>query len=211
MNKQKLEKLLRNNQQWAEETAAQYPGLFASLAHKQSPQYLWIGCSDSRVPAETLLGLLPGDIFVHRNVGNLVHEMDINTQSVLEFAVASLKVSDIIVCGHTDCGAIKAAASNEDLGVMNYWLSEVKDVFHRHEDEFHAHINADDLYHLSRLNTIKQVENVCHSAPVQRAWAAGQQLIVHGLLHVVGEGKLLDLDVSVDSNENLDTIYKITP
>ena len=199
MNKKNLETLLNNNRRWAQACTQTHPGLFESLVQRQSPPYLWIGCSDSRVAAETLLGLLPGDLFVHRNIGNLVHGIDINIQSVLQYAVASLQVTDIIVCGHSNCGAIKAAVSGGDLGVMNGWLAAIKEVYHAHAHEFDTPPTARDLDRLSRLNTIVQVENVCRSAPVRHAWENGQALSVHGLLYTVADGRLHDLDVSVNA------------
>lgn len=199
MDRENLEQLLNNNAQWAKSFDRTHPGLFASLAERQSPKYLWIGCSDSRVAAETLLGLLPGDLFVHRNIGNLVHDSDINTRSVLEYAVASLQVTDIIVCGHSNCGAIRAATSQRDLGVMNGWLATIRELYHTHGHGFSAPPTPDELDTLSRLNTIEQVENVCRSAPVQRAWKNEQALVVHGLFYTVANGRLHDLDVSVDS------------
>lgn len=207
MDKTNLYRLLDNNDKWVKRSQRKHPDLFENLAYEQAPHYLWIGCSDSRVPAETLLGLLPGEIFVHRNIGNLVNELDINTQSVIEYAVTTLKVSDIIVCGHSDCGAIQAAVSNQDLGIMNHWLASIKHVYQYQCT--HRDLYEEDLATLTRLNIIQQVKNVCRTAAVQHAWANQQPLIVHGLLNDVSDGRLYDLNVSVDSPSSLEHIYRL--
>ena len=179
MKKQHIASLLAANARWAEKFGRDNPGIFDELAAQQNPAYLWIGCSDSRIPANQVMGLLPGEVFVHRNVGNIVHAMDINCHSVIQYAVDELQVSDIIVGGHYDCGAVKAALSMKDYGMLNNWLSSIKDIY-----------------------------NVCKSNEVQRAWARGQQLFVHGLIYSVHDGRLRDLNCSVDSNESLEEIYR---
>ncbi|MBV7434190.1 carbonic anhydrase [Cardiobacteriaceae bacterium TAE3-ERU3] len=209
MKKQHIEALLSSNEIWAKKFAQDNPGIFEKLSAQQAPQYLWIGCSDSRIPANEVMGLLPGEVFVHRNIGNLVHSMDINCQSVIQFAVEQLGVQDIIVGGHYDCGAIKAALSMQDFGMLNNWLREIKDTYTEYTGEFHLMTAQQEINRLCELNVIKQVRNVCKSNAVQRAWAKGQKLYVHGLIYGVHNGRLVDLDVSVDSNNSLDQIYRL--
>ncbi|UJF24756.1 carbonic anhydrase [Suttonella sp. R2A3] len=207
MKKQHIQKLLDSNEAWAKRFAQDNPGIFEQLSTQQAPQYLWIGCSDSRIPANEVMGLLPGEVFVHRNIGNLVHSMDINCQSVIQFAVEQLKVKDIIVGGHYDCGAIKAALSMEDFGMMNNWLSAIKDTYVESSREFHLMDKQQEIDRLCELNVMKQVLNVCKSNTVQRAWSQGQTLFIHGLIYGVHNGRLVDLDVSIDNNNTLNQIY----
>ncbi|MDO5091301.1 MAG: carbonic anhydrase [Cardiobacteriaceae bacterium] len=209
MKKKHIEALLANNVRWATQFAKDHPGIFAALSQQQSPKYLWIGCSDSRIPANEVMGLLPGEVFVHRNVGNLVYAMDINCHSVIQYAVDNLKVTDIIVGGHYDCGAIKAALSMEDFGMMNNWLRGIKDVYQKYHRTFHYLEGQELINRMCELNVIEQVRNVCTSHAVQRAWAKGQALAVHGMIYGVHDGLLKDLDVSVDSNDVLDEIYRL--
>lgn len=209
IDKSKIAQLLKNNSVWAEKFAQENPGIFTKLANQQNPEYLWIGCSDSRIPANEVMGLLPGEVFVHRNIGNLVHAMDINCHSVIQFAVEVLKISDIIVGGHYDCGAIKAALSMKDYGMMNNWLRGIKDVYQKHHHQL-QHLDKQSLTNrLCELNVIEQVRNVCRSHAVQRAWGKGQPLAVHGMIYAVSDGLLHDLNCSVNSNEHLDDIYRL--
>ena len=154
------------------------------------------------------MGLLPGEVFVHRNVGNLVHAMDINCHSVIQYAVDELQVSDIIVGGHYDCGAVKAALSMQDHGMLNHWLSSIKDIYNGNRANFALADEQGKIDRLCELNVIEQVKNVCKSNEVQRAWARGQQLFVHGLIYSVHDGRLRDLHCSVDSNDALEEIYR---
>ena len=154
------------------------------------------------------MGLLPGEVFVHRNVGNIVHAMDINCHSVIQYAVDELQVSDIIVGGHYDCGAVKAALSMKDYGMLNNWLSSIKDIYSGNRANFALADEQGKIDRLCELNVIEQVKNVCKSNEVQRAWSRGQQLFVHGLIYSVRDGRLRDLHCSVDSNEALDEIYR---
>lgn len=201
--------LLENNRRWAEKFARDNPDIFDKLSHQQTPKYLWIGCSDSRIPANEVMGLLPGEVFVHRNVGNIVHSMDINCHSVIQFAVEELKVSDIIVGGHYDCGAIKAALSGKDYGMMNNWLSAIKNTYLAYETQLPLDDKAALIDRLCELNVISQVYNVSKSNAVQRVWAKGQPLTIHGVIYGVHDGRLKDLKVSVDNSDNLDDIYKL--
>ena len=208
MKKQHIASLLAANARWAVKFRRDNPGIFDELAAQQNPAYLWIGCSDSRIPANQVMGLLPGEVFVHRNVGNIVHAMDINCHSVIQYAVDELQVSDIIVGGHYDCGAVKAALSMKDYGMLNNWLSSIKDIYNGNRANFALADEQGKIDRLCELNVIEQVKNVCKSNEVQRAWARGQQLFVHGLIYSVHDGRLRDLNCSVDSNESLEEIYR---
>lgn len=207
--KKHIEALLASNKIWANQFGQDNPDIFTQLSRQQAPKYLWIGCSDSRIPANQVLGLLPGEVFVHRNVGNLVHSMDINCHSVIQFAVEILKVSDIIVGGHYDCGAIKFALSGRDFGMMNNWLSSIKNTYLLFQDEL-SQLEPPRLYdRLCELNVMQQVKNVAKSNAVQRAWARNQELYVHGLIYGVHDGILHDLNVSVDCNDAIADIFKL--
>lgn len=203
-----LEDLLDNNVRWAEAIKAQDPEFFAKLAKQQSPQYLWIGCSDSRVPANELLGLLPGDIFVHRNVANVVIHTDLNCLSVLQYAIEVLKVKHVIVTGHYGCGGVKAAMENKELGLIDNWLRNIKDTYHLHHRKLdllsteQARVDA-----LCELNVKAQVANVCHTTVVQNAWRRGQELSVHGWIYSIADGILHDLGVTVTGLEQVPEIY----
>jgi carbonic anhydrase len=203
-----LQTLLDNNQAWSESMRAADPAFFDKLVHQQSPAYLWIGCSDSRVPATQLVGLLPGDMFVHRNVANVVVHTDLNCLSVLHFAVEVLKVKHIIVCGHYGCGGVHAALHNRKLGLIDNWLRHVQDVRNKHEALLES--AADDTQRLNRLcalNVIEQVMNVSQTTMVQGAWERGQSLAVHGWIYGLHDGLLQDLKLSVTHAEELAERY----
>ena len=193
-----LQELLEKNRQWAEEIKASDPQFFNSLAQQQTPRYLWIGCSDSRVPATQLVGLKPGDMFVHRNVANVVVHTDFNCLSVLQFAVDVLNVSHVIVCGHYGCGGVKAAMDNLQLGLIDNWLRHVQDVMHNHNEEL-ARIVDDGrrLDRLCELNVSDQVLNVSKTTIVQNAWNRGQELAIHGWIYGISDGLLRDLNISI--------------
>ena len=193
-----LQELLEKNRQWAEAIKASDPQFFNSLAQQQTPRYLWIGCSDSRVPATQLVGLKPGDMFVHRNVANVVVHTDFNCLSVLQFAVDVLNVNHVIVCGHYGCGGVKAAMDNLQLGLIDNWLRHVQDVMHSHNEEL-ATIADDDrrLDRLCELNVSEQVMNVSRTTIVQNAWSRGQDLTIHGWIYAINDGLLRDLNISV--------------
>jgi carbonic anhydrase len=186
-----LQELLEKNRQWAEEIKASDPQFFNSLAQQQTPRYLWIGCSDSRVPATQLVGLKPGDMFVHRNVANVVVHTDFNCLSVLQFAVDVLNVSHVIVCGHYGCGGVKAAMDNLQLGLIDNWLRHVQDVMHNHNEELATIV--DDERRLDRLCEL----NVSKTTIVQNAWNRGQELAVHGWIYGISDGLLRDLNISI--------------
>ena len=172
------------------------PAFFSSLAERQNPEYLWIGCSDSRVPANQIVGLAPGDVFVHRNVANVVVHTDLNCLSVLQYAVDVLAVRHVIVCGHYGCGGVKAALEGERHGLIDNWLRHVQDVQAKHAADLEASADESRLDRLCELNVVEQVANVCSTTIVGDAWQRGQQLTVHGLVYDLRDGLLQDLGVS---------------
>ena len=203
-----LTRLLEQNRAWAENIKASDPDFFQTLAKQQSPRFLWIGCADSRVPATQLAGMMPGEMFVHRNVANVVDHTDFNCLSVMQYAVDVLKVEHIIVCGHYGCGGVKAAMDNLQLGLIDNWLRHVQDVLHEHETLL-ADIKDETkrFDRLCQLNVIEQVVNVCRTTIVQNAWQRGQAVVVHGWIYGLEDGLLRDLGVSVDNADSLATIY----
>ena len=196
--------LLEKNRQWAEEHKAQEPEFFASLAKQQTPNYLWIGCSDSRVPATQLVGLLPGEMFVHRNVANVVVHTDFNCLSVLQYAVEVLGVSHIIVCGHYGCGGVKAAFENLQMGLIDNWLRHVQDVMIHYEHHLAGLAGSEkQLDRLCELNVVEQVLSVGRTTIVQSAWGRGQELAIHGWIYGISDGLLRDLDLTISSRAEL--------
>jgi len=195
-----LHRLLDQNRAWAESIKASDPDFFQTLAKQQTPRFLWIGCADSRVPSTQLAGLKPGEMFVHRNVANLVVHTDFNCLSVMQYAVDVLKVEHIIVCGHDGCGGVKAAMSNLQFGLIDNWLRHVQDVFHEHEEQLTKISDEDErVDRLCELNVIEQVRNVGRTTIVQNAWQRGQELVVHGWIYGLQDGLLRDLGVSLDN------------
>ena len=195
-----LHRLLDQNRAWAEGIKASDPDFFQTLAKQQTPRFLWIGCADSRVPSTQLAGMKPGEMFVHRNVANLVVHTDFNCLSVMQYAVDVLKVEHIIVCGHDGCGGVKAAMSNLQFGLIDNWLRHVQDVFHEHEEELAKIEDENDrLDRLCELNVIEQVRNVGRTTIMQSAWQRGQELGVHGWIYGLQDGLLRDLGVSIDN------------
>ena len=195
-----LDLLLRQNRQWSEEIRHRDPSFFPKLSRQQAPEYLWIGCSDSRVPANEICGLLPGEIFVHRNVANIVVHSDLNCLSVMQFAVDVLKVKHIIVCGHYGCGGIRAALEGQKLGLIDNWLRHVQDVKVRHAD--YLSCVADESGRLDRLcelNVIDQVLNAGATTIVQAAWERGQDLTIHGWVYGLQDGLVRELGISLSS------------
>ena len=199
-----LKRLLDQNKAWAEGITASDPEFFPTLAKQQSPTYLWIGCSDSRVPATQLVGMVPGEMFVHRNVANVVVHTDFNCLSVMQYAVDVLKVEHIIVCGHHGCGGVKAAMDNLQFGLIDNWLRHVQDVLHAHSAAL-AQIEDESarLDRLCEFNVIEQVVNVSRTTIVQNAWERGQELVVHGWIYGLQDGRLRDLDITIDSAAEL--------
>ncbi len=193
-----LKPLFDGNKKWAEKIKEKDPEFFSRLAKQQAPQYLWIGCSDSRVPATEIVDLPPGEIFVHRNIANLVVHSDLNCLSVIQFAVEVLKVRHIIVCGHYGCGGVKAAMGTEKHGLMDNWIQYVRDIYTRHQIVLDAQPDESARYNLlCELNVMEQVWNVCQTTFVQNAWDADRELNVHGWIYDIGDGILRDLDVTV--------------
>lgn len=204
-----LRELLENNRVWSESIKAHEPGFFHALAQQQTPRYLWIGCSDSRVPSTQLVGLLPGELFVHRNVANVIVHTDFNCLSVLQFAVEVLKVNHIIVCGHYGCGGVQAAMQNLQLGLIDNWLRHVQDVMHSHEARLsNIGDEAQRLNRLCELNVIEQVLNVSRTTIVQNAWGRGQELAVHGWIYGISDGLLRDLNICVTNQRKLAATYE---
>lgn len=193
-----LEKIFEKNRQWANEMTQADPLFFQRLANQQSPEYLWIGCSDSRVPANEIIGMQPGELFVHRNVANLVIHTDMNCLSVMQYAVDLLRVKHIIVCGHYGCGGVRAAMESRAHGLIDNWLGHLRDIYRKHEEELQSGEFTTDnvLNRLCELNVIEQVKNVAQSTIVQDAWCRKQQLSIHGLIYSVADGRLHDLGVS---------------
>ena len=204
-----IQLLIDNNRAWAAQMVQQRPNFFSDLAQQQTPKYLWIGCSDSRVPATQLVALPPGEMFVHRNVANVVVHSDLNFLAVLQYAVEVLHVRHIIVCGHYSCGGVDAALHNRTFGLIDNWLRHIKDVYRWYESEFDD-IPADQrLDLLCELNVAEQVSNVCHTTIVQNAWKRGQPLSVHGFIYSVQNGILKDLGVNISSLDELAPIYRM--
>ncbi len=204
-----LHQLLENNKAWAGRIREQDPEFFLKLSQQQFPTYLWIGCSDSRVPANQIVGLPPGELFVHRNVANLVVHTDLNCLSVMQFAVDILKVRHIIVCGHYGCSGVGAALRRDRLGLSDNWLRHVQDVQQKHEKCL-ANAGGDSgaSDRLCELNVIEQVLNVCHTTIARDAWERGQELAVHGWIYGLQDGLLRDLDVNVSDFKEAPAVYQ---
>lgn len=202
-----LKNLFENNRNWAKKRTDSDPDFFNRLVHQQSPEYLWIGCADSRVPANEIVGLLPGELFVHRNVANLVVENDINCLSVIQFAVEALKVKHIIVCGHYGCGGVKTVLENKKLGLIDKWLVNIHKVKEKYNTDLLKITDpALQLSKLCELNVIEQVKNVCNTEFVQSAWNKNQSLSVHGWIYDIKDGLLQDLNVCISNQNELDEI-----
>ena len=203
----KLEHLFDNNRSWAANIVASRPGFFQSLSGQQAPEYLWIGCADSRVPANEIVGLLPGELFVHRNVANLVIHTDMNCLSVLQYAIDILRIKHVIVCGHYGCGGVKAALEEQPHGLVDNWLRHIRDIYQRRTVEF-AGLNTERerLNRLCELNVIEQVINVGNTTIIQDAWEAGRTVAIHGWIYDVADGLLKDLAVELHSRAELEKL-----
>lgn len=197
MSKGQMAQLFANNQEWAAASLARDPEFFSRLVSQQAPAYLWIGCSDSRVPANEIVGLAPGEVFVHRNVANLVLHSDMNCLSVLQYAVEVLKVREIIICGHYGCGGVAASVQSGSMGLISNWLRPIRELAEYHAGTLEQLSGTARTDRLCELNVIKQVANVANTTIVQDAWQRGQNLSVHGLCYGLGDGLLRDLNVSV--------------
>jgi carbonic anhydrase len=204
-----LDHLFENNRRWAAEIRRRDPEFFLKLSRQQSPEYLWIGCSDSRVPANEIVDLLPGEMFVHRNVANVVVHSDLNCLSVMQFAVDVLEVKHLIVCGHYGCGGVHAALLGQRLGLIDNWLRHVQDVFQKHQERvLELSEEAQRVDRLGELNVIEQVVHVCQATVVQDAWARGQELAVHGWIYGLRDGHLRTLVGGVSGPDRLEPAYQ---
>jgi carbonic anhydrase len=203
-----INRLLENNKKWAAETVEKDPDFFTGLQHVQTPEFLWIGCSDSRVPADMISGTVPGEIFVHRNIANMVVHTDVNLLSVLEFAVNYLKVKHIMVVGHYNCGGVKAAMSNHNYGIINKWVRNIKDVYRLHRSEINGlETEEERLDRLVELNVIEQVNNLAKTSIIQKAWKYEQRPHLHGWVYGLNNGIVRPL-VDMTHETHLDEIYE---
>jgi carbonic anhydrase len=208
----KLDALFASNREWAHSVKTSDPLFFEKLAAQQNPEYLWIGCSDSRVPANQIVGLMPGEIFVHRNVANMVVHTDFNCLTVLQYAIDVLKVKHVMVVGHYGCGGIIAAYENADNGLIDNWLRNIKDVQHKYRKRIDALQDKEmRLNLLCELNVMTQVSHVCHTTIAQNAWQRGQPLSVHGWVYSLKDGLLKDLDCTVDRADQIADAYRVIP
>lgn len=199
-----LKKIFEKNREWAAEIKEKDPEFFNQLSKQQDPEYLWIGCSDSRVPANQIMNLPPGEVFVHRNIANVVVHTDLNCLSVLQYAVEVLKVKHIIICGHYDCGGVKAAMEDKQHGLIDNWLRHIRDVSRFNIDQLEGLDDSEKFNLLCELNVKEQVKNISNTTIVQNAWRNGAELSVHGLIYSLRNGVLKDLEVSVSSMEDVD-------
>ncbi len=206
----RLTQLLESNRKWAEQISQDDPHFFETLAHQQAPEYLWIGCSDSRVPANEIVGMLPGELFVHRNVSNLVIHTDMNCLSVIQYAVQVLEVKHIMVVGHYGCGGVKAALESTPHGLIDNWLRQIRKVNQKHRELLsawdHSHQQLDRL---CELNVIEQAFNVCETTIVQDAWARGQDLTVHGWIYGLNDGLVNDLEFNASADDEVEGQYAL--
>lgn len=205
-----LDSLFTANAKWASDIKQKDPEFFSTLAKQQAPEYLWIGCSDSRVPANQIVDLAPGELFVHRNVANVVIHTDLNCMTVLNYAVEFLKVKHVMVTGHYGCGGVKAALENNKLGLLDYWLRNIRDVYHNNKQQIDVVTDpAERINRLCELNVIQQVDNVAHSNIVQNAWARGQELTIHGWIYDINDGILRKLREPIDCVEKIPEEYRL--
>ena len=207
-----LQHLFDNNARWAEAIKEEDPEFFQKLAKQQTPEYLWIGCSDARVPANEIVGMLPGDLFVHRNVANVVVHTDLNCLSVIQFAVDVLKVKHILVTGHYGCGGVRASMRDEQLGLIDGWLRTIRDLYYEHREHLNGFASEEEkVDRMCELNVIQQVANVSHTSIVQNAWHRGQPLSVHGCIYGIKDGRWKDLNVTVSRMEQVPAQYRLRP
>ncbi len=210
MQKAFYQKLLDNNRKWVEEKLAIDTEYFAKLAKGQQPPVLWIGCADSRVPANEIIGAQPGEVFVHRNIANMVIHTDMNMLSVLDYAVNALKVKHVIVCGHYGCGGVKAAMGNQSIGIIDNWIRHLKDVYRFHQNELDSIADENERFErFVEVNVKEQVLDLAKTSIVQSAWNSGQELHLHGWVYGVGTGLVKDLGVNVHSDDQLAAVYQL--
>ncbi|MGB7786980.1 MAG: carbonate dehydratase [Salinimicrobium sp.] len=204
------EQLIENNKKWVESKLELDPEFFTKLANGQKPPLLWIGCADSRVPANEIIGAQPGEVFVHRNIANMVVHSDMNMLSVLDYAVNVLKVKHVIVCGHYGCGGIQAAMTNNSIGLIDNWIRHIKNIYRLHKNELDAIENEQERFdRFVELNVKEQVFDLAKTSIVQAAWKNGQELYLHGWAYGVASGIIKDLDVNVSSESQLDEVYQL--
>ena len=207
-----LQDLIDNNERWADAITKEDPDFFAKLARQQTPEYLWIGCSDARVPANEIVGMLPGDLFVHRNVANVVLHTDLNCLSVIQYAVDVLKVKHILVTGHYGCGGVRAAMQDTQFGLIDGWLRTIRDLYYEQREHIAQFATGEErVDRLCELNVIHQVANVSHTTIVQNAWHRGQSLSVHGCIYGIKDGRWKNLNVTVSGLEQLPAHYRLRP
>ena len=203
-------KILDNNKKWVETSLASDPNYFADLAKGQTPPLLWIGCSDSRVPANEIVGAKPGEVFVHRNIANMVVHTDMNMLSVLDYAVNVLKVKHVLVCGHYGCGGVKAAMGNDSIGIIDNWIRHIKDVYRLHDDYLNSIPDETERFNtFVEINVKEQVFDLAKTSIVQSAWKNGQDLTLHGWVYGLNSGFVTDLDVNISSEKDLDEVYQL--
>lgn len=203
-------KILDNNKKWVQDKLAISPNYFKNLADGQEPPLLWIGCSDSRVPANEIIGAEPGEVFVHRNIANMVLHTDMNMLSVLDYAVNALKVKHVIVCGHYGCGGVKAAMGNNSIGIIDNWIRHIKDVYRFHQDELDAIENEKERFNkFVEINVKEQVMDLAKTSIVQNAWKNGQELSLHGWVYGLNDGYVTDLGVNFSCDKDLDDVYQL--
>ena len=202
--------LFINNKNWADRIEKEQPGFFRQLSEQQAPEYLWIGCSDSRVPATEITGTLPGAIFVHRNIANMVVHSDMNMLSVLDYAVNVLKVKHVLVCGHYGCGGVKAAMGNDSIGIIDNWIRHIKDVYRLHNHYLDSILDETERFNkFVELNVKEQVFDLAKTSIVQSAWKKGQDLTLHGWVYGLNSGFVTDLEVNISSDKDLDDVYQL--
>jgi len=204
-----IQELLDRNKTWARKIEQEDPGFFARLTKQQKPRFLWIGCSDSRVPANQITGLMPGEVFVHRNVANVVLQTDLNCMSVVEFAIRQIKVRHVIICGHYGCAGVAAALEGSTEGIVDHWLSGIRGLSHRHKDELESLPPEAAKSRLCELNVFDQVKSLCGTSAINDAWSRGQQVDVHGWIYGLEDGLIRDLGIRIASLEELEQIDSV--
>ncbi len=210
MEKSFYQSLFEKNEKWIEKRLTDDPDFFKRMARGQSPQLLWIGCADSRVPANEIIGTEPGEVFVHRNIANLVVHTDMNMLSVLDYAVNVLKVKHVVVCGHYGCGGVQAAMGNKSYGVIDNWIRHIKDVYRFHKDELDQIHQEDQKFNrFVELNVVEQVFDLAKTSIVQNAWKNDQKLSIHGWVYSLSDGKIIDLNVNFNNNSELHKVYQL--
>nr|WP_043526014.1 carbonate dehydratase [Halomonas xinjiangensis] len=207
--KKEMQLLLERNRQWADSVRRTDPEFFSRLSQQQNPDYLWIGCSDSRVPANQIVDLPPGEVFVHRNVANLLHHNDMNALSVVQFAVDVLKVKHIMVVGHYGCGGVRAAVTGGEFGMVDFWLHSIRELYSRHRKDLEGKSLEEQVDRMCELNVKAQVDNLCRTKIVQQAWVRGQPLAVHGWVYGLDDGCVTDLECTVEGLEQVPQLYRV--